>query len=302
MAPSDSSSHSSSDSSKKVAKAAKAGATPSASVGREQRSLGFPMAMTGIIVLGTALVIFAWSGRNVDALTPSFADHWHLPYGLYDCRVDGFIPPFSDNGNPGSGIHTHMDASGVVGDGVVHLHPRSSTATGNNAQLARFMETVQGTLEGDEALSFPDRPALTEEGSTCNGEQAVLQVARFAFGGTEPVEIVTENLEDFIFEADQEPWVIALAPMGADIPPPEQSSIDGASAASPFVQTTDGLNDLTDLFGSGDGFDEDGFLIDTDGNRVLNDDGDEINIADFATDDADASHSGDDADADSDDE
>lgn len=294
VARSDSSKDTSTDSSKKVAKAAKAGATPSASVGREQRSLGFPMAMLGIMVLGTALVTFAWNARDVEALSPSFADHWHLSYGIYDCREEAFMAPLEDPGTPNSGIHTH-------GDGVIHLHPFSSTATGNNAQLERFFEATRAQLDGDDALTFSDRDALTEEGATCDGEPAILQVARFAPGSDTPVEVITEDLGEMRFRADQEGIVIALLPAGADIPPPPDDAVATAGQASPNILRTDGLNNLPGTLEDNDlgGFNDDGVLVDTEGNPILNADGEEINIADIQAEaEAEAEESGEDADAD----
>lgn len=281
MARSDSSKSNASDSSKKVAKAARAGATPSASVGREQRSLGFPMALAAIIIAGTALVAFAWNARDVAALSPTFDDHWHLPFGIYDCQTDSFLVDLEDPGIPNAGIHTH-------GDGVIHLHPFSSEATGNNARLDLFLDATRTDIEGDAVMTFADRPAL-EAGVECDGEEAILQLARFAPGETTPTEVFTEDLSDYRFQQDQEGVVIALAPAGFDIPPPPQSSIDQASQASPEVLRTDGLEDLnSDL--TGQGFDSDGNLLDADGNVVLDEDGNPaLNIRDLQVEDGEAS-------------
>lgn len=281
VARSDSSKNSASDSSKKVAKAAKAGSTPSSSVGREQRSLGFPMAMAGVIVLGIALVAFAWDARDVDALSPSFDDHWHLPVGIYDCTSEGFLPNLDDPGLANSGIHTH-------GDGVIHLHPFSSSATGNNAQIEVFLEAVRVDIVDDERMTFSDRSAL-EEGVQCGGEDAILQIARFAPGASTPTEVITEDLLDFRFRQDQEGIVIALAPAGAEIPPPPSESVSQAAAASPNVLRTDGLDDLNSGL-DGQGFDADGNLLDADGNVVLDEEGNPaLNINDLQVgDDGDA--------------
>ena len=277
MARSDTSKNSASDSSKKVAKAAKAGSTPSAATGREQRSLGFPMALAAIIVLGTALVAFAWNARDVEALSPSFDDHWHLSFGIYDCTTESFLGSLDDPGLPNAGIHTH-------GDGVIHLHPFSSSATGNNAQMERFLDATRTAIEDDSSMTFPDRPAL-EEGVQCGGEDAILQIARFAPGATTASEVITEDLNDFRFRQDQEGVVIALAPAGAEIPPPPQSSIDAASAASPNILRTDGLEDLNSGL-TGQGFDADGNLLDADGNVVLDENGEPaLNINDLQVED-----------------
>ena len=275
--PQDSSSASSSASSKKVAKAAKAGATPQATAGREQRSLGFPMAFTAIVVLGIALVAFSWNARDVEALSPSFGDHWHLSFGVYDCRQGDFIAPLQDPQLPNSGIHTHSD-------GVIHLHPASSTATGNGATVERFFEALQETIS-DEEISSPNINAVTEEGATCDGEPAILHSARFAPGSDEPVEVLTEDISSLRFRNDQEGIVIALVPAGADIPPPPPEAVEGAAASSPGILRTDGLNDLAPIIdgshGGDDtvnvgGFNDDGILVDGEGNPVLDPDGNEI--------------------------
>lgn len=230
------------------------------------------MAMLGIIVLGTALVAFSWQARDVEALSPSFNDHWHLPYGIYDCTIDGFQSPLVDPQLANAGIHTHSD-------GVIHLHPFSSTATGNNATWSVFLEATTAQFDGDEALTFTDRPALAA-GAACFGEEAVLQIARFAPGADTPEEVFTENLEDVRLTADQVGYVIALAPIGFDIPAPPADAIEAARASSPNVFDTFGLNTIEDqLDAAGIGFNEDGDLIDAEGELILDADGVPINRA-----------------------
>ncbi len=285
-----------SDSSKKVAKAARAGQTPAAASGRENRQLGFPAALAGIIIAGVALVAVSWNSRDAEALTPTFDNHWHVAYGIYDCQTGGFLPNLADPGTANAGIHTH-------GDGVVHIHPFSSSATGDDAQLIRFLEATNTEIRDDAEMTFRDREALVE-GVDCDGEEAVLQVARFDPNQTEPSEILTEDLVDFRFQRDQEMVVIALAPVGFEIPPPPQANIDQAAAASPNILRTDGLNDLDSSGGAG--FDDDGNLLDQDGNIILNDDGEPININDLLVeqtetgDDAGDDTESDDSDAESD--
>gem|GEM_PF-4322048 len=59
-------------------------------------------------------------------------------------------------------------------DSWLTSHPQSSTATGNNAQLERFLEATRAQLDGDDALTFTYRDALTEDGAVCDGEPAIL--------------------------------------------------------------------------------------------------------------------------------
>lgn len=250
----ESKSSSQSESSKKVASAAKAGQGSAASVGKEQRDLGFPLALAAVIILGVALVVFARANRDTSALSPSFGDHWHTAYGIYDCTIDGFQPNLDDPQTPNSGIHTH-------GDGVMHIHPQGSDATGRNAQLIRFLDATRTEINDDTEMTFPDRPTLTEEGVSCDGQDVVLQIVRFPPGGDTPSEIVTENLTDFRFLEDGERVVIALAPFGADIPLPPQDALDAAGGASPDVLDTSTLT-----------VDEDGNLVDADGNIVISSD------------------------------
>lgn len=290
VAPEDTSkSKSASASSSKVAKAAKAGQTPGSSAGKEQRDIGFPVMLGAVIFLGVALIVFARGTRDVEALEPAFGQHWHLGYGIWDCTTESFLSNLEDPQTANSGIHTH-------GDGVVHIHPYSSTATGRNAKLIRFLEATRTELS-DTEMSFPDRPALSEDGATCDGEPAILQVARFAPGQSVASEVITENLSDYRFRADQEGMVIALAPEGADIPPPPTANTDTASAASPNVLRTDGLTSLPNT--SGVGFNDDGNLVDADGNEVLDDDGNPTNFNDLLNPEGEGDAEGDSSDGDS---
>ena len=222
--------------------------------------------MAAIIVLGVILVVFARQTRDASALTPSFGDHWHSAYGIYDCTTESFLPNLEDPGISNPGIHTH-------GDGVMHIHPSGSNATGRNATLEVFLDATRTSINNDAEMTFPNREALVEEGTTCNGEPAVLQVARFAPGATTPIEVITEDLNGFRFEANQESITIALAPIGSDIPAPPEGNLDTAAADSGHILETDGLNDL-DLgdLGTGDGtigVDEDGNIVDADGNILV---------------------------------
>lgn len=220
--------------------------------------------MAAVIFFGVALVVFARQSRDVSALTPTFDDHWHSAYAIYDCTTESFLPDLADPQTPNSGIHTH-------GDGVVHIHPRGSDATGRNAQLSVFLDATRTAIEDDSRMTFPDREALVEDGAECGGEPAILQIARFAPGETTSTDVITEDLNDFRFEENQESFTIALAPVGADIPPPPQTNLDTAAADSGLVRETDGVGDLNDLDLGGNiaGIDEEGNLIDSEGNIVV---------------------------------
>jgi len=229
------------------------------------------MALAGIFLAGMLLVAFSWNARDLEALSPSFDDHWHVSYGIYDCRTESFQPNLPDPQTPNSGMHTH-------GQGVVHIHPRGSDVTGNNAQLGRFLEAARVEIT-DSRVTFTDREELSEEGAVCGGEPAILQVVSFPPGQDTIPEVRTEDLGSYRFQADQERVVIALAPEGAVIPPPPQANVDLAAQSSPNIFQTDGVNDLS-IPGLA-GFDEDGNAIGADGELILDADGNPQNVLDL---------------------
>lgn len=211
-------------SSKKVARAARAGQSSGSS---EQRDIGFPLLMGVVIVLGLLLVTYSRSVRDVSAEAPTLQDHWHAAYGIYDCRTEGFLPPLSSDYDP-RGIHSHQD-------GLIHIHPFSSAVTGDGANLQVFFDAMLVDLDDDDTKMVLPSGDEFSNGDDCGGEEAVLQVARFnadslAAGA---IEIVTADIGDFTFEANREAYTVAFAPIGADIPPPPADRLAALDGASP---------------------------------------------------------------------
>lgn len=234
-------------SAKKVARAARAGASTGPN---ERKQLGFPALVTTIVILGLGLVVFARASRDAQA-SPTLQDHWHNAYGVYDCRTDGFLAPFQSEFDP-EGIHSHQD-------GVIHIHPFTASVTGKQATLEVFMDAM-GAVITDDTLTLPGGETLTE-GVDCGGQPAVLQIARWTNLAdlSAPTEVVTEDLAGLRFLADAQALTIALAPEGADIPPPESlDSLDAVRGQSrdegvdpPNTSAVPGPQD----FGSGSGAD-----------------------------------------------
>ena len=141
-------------SAKKVARAARAGS----STKRERPKIGFPLAVFAIVVLGTSLVVFARTSREpASASPPSYLnnDHWHAAYGTYVC--DSFLPNWVDAIEDRDGIHTHQD-------GVIHIHPFSSSSSGNRARLSVFAEQVGVTFTDALRAMLADRDGLAAAG------------------------------------------------------------------------------------------------------------------------------------------
>ncbi len=205
-------------SAKKVARAANVGASRRPG---DRRAFGFPAAVGLTLVLGVALVVFAASTRD-SAPTPTLQDHWHDAYAIYDCETSSFLEPLpalrdaQGNGYDPDGIHSHED-------GLIHIHPFTSGVTGKGAQMTVFFDTV-GIEMTDDTLTLADGRTFTEAGTTCDDEPVTLQILRWTNAvdaeTTEP-EVITENFSEIRFLNDGEAFTIALAPLGADIPPPD---------------------------------------------------------------------------------
>lgn len=195
-------------SAKKIARAERAGATTGPS---ERREIGFPALVIAIIIVGLGLVVWARTTRDAQP-SPTLQDHWHSAYSIYDCASDSFLEPFQSEFDP-EGIHSH-------GDSLIHIHPFSDGVTGKKAVMRIFLEAMGATIS-PERLGLPGDQGL-DAGVECNGEPAVIQVARWsdAFSGGPPTEIITDDMADIRFLNDGEGYTIARAPLGAEIPGP----------------------------------------------------------------------------------
>ena len=258
------------DASRAVRRAARTAEQSGAAKRFRRPRLGFPAVIAIIIVLGVALVTFAANNRETAARPRQNEDHWHSPYAVWDCVNGGtaddpiFEPAFQSSRDE-EGIHSHQD-------GVIHIHPFFDRTAGRNAQVRAFMREMGGTIS-EEGIEMPDgrifgveeertivdeegNPVLDEDGNEqtetvpveCDGEPVIIQVARWHRSSQldrDPV-IYTEDLEDVRFFADQEAFVFARAPEGADIPPPPEDRVElgrGLSPQSVIDENLEGTED-----------------------------------------------------------
>ena len=228
-------------SSKKVARAARAAGKPGTG-----RNWLWPAAILALVALGISLV---WVSRGTDeasAEAPTFGDHWHSAYGVYACEE--FVAPLGDQNGDANGIHTHED-------GLIHIHPTSSQATGDNATLSVFAEETELVIE-DDRLEVPGGDTFVEGEDECGGEPGIVQVAVWDDPGDESPEIVTEDMADLKLGENQV-LTIAFAPEGADLPtPPTAVRLSDPNAAEEGrpVQPIEGVPDpSTETPPAGDG-------------------------------------------------
>ena len=203
------------DSARKVARAARAGSSGGSS--GERRRVGFPVAMAVVVVLGVLLVGWARSNREATS-APRLGDHWHSVYDIHVCAdevVGHWRSKMVVERDP-DGIHTH-------GDGLIHIHPFNSLATGDSARLGKFFEAFGGYIT-DSAIKL-DTGEVIEEGFYCGDQPAVLTVARFDAQDRErDPQIYTEDLANVRFLKNLEAFTISFLPAGEApvLPRPER--------------------------------------------------------------------------------
>lgn len=194
-------------SSKKVARAASTGGGRTA---RGARPIGWYAAITLVVVLGVAGIVFSRAERRQELAAGAGAaapvpgkDHWHAAYGFYLC--DSFAPNIP---SVRGGLHTHDD-------GLIHAEPLTRREGGANATLARFLDQAGAKLTNT-AVATPGGKTYTEGKTKCGGADGVVQVK---VDGK-----VRRSGFDGIRLADRQVITIAFVAAGADIPDPSSVS------------------------------------------------------------------------------
>ena len=138
---------------------------------RFQGGTVFPITILIVAVLGIALIAYSRTSTQALAVPPqaSNSDHWHIAFGIFAC--DDWLPNITgakEGGTTGvpdpeflaSGVHSHDD-------GVIHYHPYTAAASGQNAKLQRYLDVYDIELS-DDKLQMPDDQGgqVFEEGET----------------------------------------------------------------------------------------------------------------------------------------
>lgn len=203
-------------SSKKVARASRAAGRSTSS-----RNLVWPLSLGAIVVLGAVLIFVSSQGDQAEAEPPLVGDHWHAAVGIGICGA--FQPPLSDVRGDLSGIHSH-------GDGLIHIHPKSTRYAGDGANLGVWATEVGLVLE-DDVLQLPGGERWGN-GDDCNGEPGVVQVKVWEGLADEEGRLLESDFADFA-PADGNLVTIAFAPEGADLPKPPSAGTVPTDIAPP---------------------------------------------------------------------
>jgi len=183
------------------------------SSGEQTSKRKFRSLVAFVVVSGTLLVGFVWDQRQYEH--PTTLDSWQNAYAVYDCQAETWLEPFDSAANP-DGIRSR-------GDGIIYIEPASDAVAGDNATLEVFLDSVGAQLTDDQ-LTLPDGTTLSEQNSTCDDQDAVLQVRRWPEGAEQPIETRITDLANTNFLANGESLAIVLAPATASIPIPPSSA------------------------------------------------------------------------------
>lgn len=167
----------------------------------------WPIAMGLVVLAGVALIVVSAGGRGTASAGPILGDHWHAAYGIDTCGE--WRPPLSDIAPDTSGLHTHQD-------GLIHIHPISTSYTRDDATLNAWGE-VTGLSISEDSLSFPG--GSFDAGDDCDGEPGAVQV--MVWDGPEAAEgLLLEEDPGSYVPADGEIITIAFRPEGATLEKP----------------------------------------------------------------------------------
>lgn len=177
----------------------------------------------------------AAGSSRVDGSAPTTDDHWHVAFGVYGC--DRYQQDIVSENDP-AGIHTH-------GDGVIHIHPFPSSATGrpeitgNKVVLGVFLDVV-GLRVTSTQVAMPKGarwnaggPCPTKSGSTAPGTVRVYSYRDAA--DTKPIELKGDPAK--IRLRNRQILSIAFVPDGVvpPVPPSVRELDDLADLRSPFL-------------------------------------------------------------------
>ena len=197
-------------SSKKVARAARAGGSAKGS----KRQWLFPAGIVLIFVLGITIVVVARSSnQKASAETPAVGDHYHNAFGIFVC--DKYLPALVDSTAADTlGIHTH-------GEGIIHIHPFQTSVSGANAKLSVYADRV-GLKLSNNGVTTPDGTSY-DKGYDCNGTPAEVSAYYWSnpFDTSIPPKIYTSDFGSIPLRTDGAAIAIVIAPPGTNVPVPD---------------------------------------------------------------------------------
>ena len=204
----------------------------------------FPVALAAVIILGTLLI--AWSRQSSIAAAgtePKVGEHWHVAYGVYAC--DKWLTPFTNQNETVDGqqlgVHTH-------GDGVIHVHPFASNASGRNAKLGIFFKAL-GVKSSNTKFELPEGLGTFKNGDDCAGKAGTWKLAVWdTADSTAPPKIFITDFANVRFVNDRMAMTLAFVNSDTDLSTLKPQSIpqlDKLSDLSTTPQPGDSTSSTT---------------------------------------------------------
>lgn len=225
---------------------------------RFQGGTVFPVTIAVVAVLGLALIIYSRSSTQALAVPPqaSNSDHWHIAFGIYHC--DDWLPNIAgnkegaDTGVPDeeyvtTGVHSHDD-------GVIHYHPFTAKASGQNAKLGIFLDVYDIELSNDKLVMPEDQGGLVlEEGvtkcTTADGDEVDGQLSLAVWDDAskpDDYRILTSDMAKARIDRNGMAMAIFFAPEGTTIvAPPTAAQLEQLGAIDTGVTPTDVIGDTS---------------------------------------------------------
>jgi hypothetical protein len=207
-------------SAKRVAKVAQSSSRAKVRGGQH---LGFYSIIALVVVLGSLLIAYGRSTGAASATTRPivFKDHWHAAYGVYAC--DKFLAPFTNTNETvdgqQAGLHTH-------GDGIMHVHPFVSSASGRNAKLGVFFKAVGVKFSGGNKFELPEGLGTFKNGDQCNGKPATWKLAVWDdANSTSPPKIYITDFANVRYTKDRMAMTLAFVTSDTDLSTLKPTSI-----------------------------------------------------------------------------
>jgi hypothetical protein len=180
-----------------------------------------------IVLLGVALVVYSRYERQHPAAStqPTASSHWYVALAFDVCgTVQPNLPANPNEATAAPGLHT-------AGDGVIQISPLKPADQGNNATLARFVQTYPGLTLTGSTLKIPGKTSHSN-GQTCPtgtpdaGKKAQVRIKVWPSfappGSNHPFEVANPAALKL---ADGQLVTVAFVPADASIPKPPASVI-----------------------------------------------------------------------------
>jgi hypothetical protein len=205
---------------------ARAAATGGGRTSRGRAPVGWWATLALIVLLGLASV--AWSRYErthpVSPPPPTTHDHWKAAFAFDICGVAQPNPPASPN-QPGDFT--------TSGNGIININPKSSSETGPNATLGRFVSEYPGMTLTASSVRYPGGRLYTN-GQSCGSSPGKVEVKTWSSLADSTGQLVEGNPADLRLQNGQL-ITIGFVPAGKSLPKP--ASAAALTQASPSSTT-----------------------------------------------------------------